>query len=108
MKESNNALNSVSFTQFLRPDGRRREVTIDVPADIAESADTLISMGARLEIEVLLDGTVSATIERYKKNRGTEVLAIELCNNGPEVPIAINRLIKDALIKATSSSPAQA
>ena len=89
---------SIPFTQFLRPDGRTRAVLIDRPDAIALKAGELIARGYRFEVEELMDGTVSMTVEHADCEDGP--FAIELCPNGPAVPETVDRLIADAYAKA--------
>lgn len=89
---------SIPFTQYLRPDGRTKGVEIDRPAEIEDAAKRLIDSGCVFEIEELSDGTVSMTCER-----DDEVLAHELCPNGPDVPTTVDRMIQSALVLVGSS-----
>lgn len=81
----------VPFTQFLRPNGVERQITIGRPEPIAELAQKLIAGGCRLETEILSTGEISMTVEL-----GEELLAIEIVHNGPEVSEAVDKLICDA------------
>lgn len=81
---------AIPFTQFLRPDGRQREVSIQRPADVADKAYKLISAGCRFEIEELTTGQVSMTVERDDPDGEAEVLAMEIVPNGPRVPGAVD------------------
>jgi hypothetical protein len=82
----------ITFTQYLRPDGRKKEVYIERPTEVEARAAELQALGYKLECEVL--GVepplpdVSLTI-----SDGQQDVAIELCCNGPEVPTAVDRLI---------------
>ena len=86
----------VPFTQFLMPDGRRVPVVIDRPAEVAVKARSLLTLGYRLECEVLQTGQVSFTVERDGPDGEAEVLAHEIAVNGPPVVEAIDRLITNA------------
>ena len=89
----------VPFKQFLRPDGRQTQVRIERPDEICEQAHKLVEAGWRLEIEMLAIGTISMTVERDKGDKGDDEIicsAHEICNNGPEVPVAVDKLITDA------------
>jgi len=91
----------VSLTQFLLPDGRQRivETTIHdrLAGQVAAIHDRLAGQvaaieecGARLTAEMLTTGEVSMTVEHPKWGD----FDIEVVNNGPEVPIALERLIE--------------
>jgi hypothetical protein len=78
----------IPFTQFLRPDGRRAQVAIDRPPEIAALAEKIIAAGYRFECEHLTTGHASITISNDDEDR-----AIEVVMNGPQVPAAVDRLI---------------
>lgn len=78
----------ILFTQYLRPDGRKAAVTIDRPDDIAKLADRIIDRGFRFECEHLTTGHASLTIAGADDDEDIEVV-----RNGPEVPVAIDRMI---------------
>jgi hypothetical protein len=84
-------MKDVPFTQYLRPNGRKVDVTIDRPDDIADKAFEIIAKGYRFECEQLTTGDVSFTIAG-----DDEDVDIELCFNGVEVPAAVDRLIERA------------
>jgi hypothetical protein len=79
----------IPFTQYMRPDGRTEQVDFECDDEaVALKADQIIAAGFRFECEVLTSNEVSLTI-----SDGDDDLAGELCQNGPEVPIAIARLV---------------
>lgn len=80
---------AIPFTQFLRPDGRQTSLTIERPADVAELAKAIIGRGYRFECEELVTGYVSLTVADDKGDHDIEVVP-----NGPEVPAAIDRMIR--------------
>ena len=81
--------NTVPFTQYLRPNGARREVWIERPAPVIEAANVLLAKGFTFECEELSDCvTVSLTI-----SDGEQDVAMECVPNGPQVPDAVDRLI---------------
>jgi hypothetical protein len=86
----------VLFTQFVRPDGHPREVSIDRPQEVADKAKEIEDRGYCLESEVLMSGQVSLTIFDPDDERD---LAIELVPNGPEVPEAVDKLIMEFELK---------
>jgi len=91
----------IPFTQFLMPDGRRTPIEIDRSTSVEESAHRLISLGCHFDIEMLSTGEISMTCEddRWEDE---PVLAHEICPNGPEVPIAVDRLVATAAKTFTS------
>lgn len=86
----------IPFTQFLMPDGRQRPMIIDRPNDIGEKAKQLMDSGCRLEIEILMTGEISMTVERDQEDGEIDLLAQKICSNGPAVPVAIDELINEA------------
>jgi hypothetical protein len=80
----------IPLTQFLRPDGRTREVWCDdMPSDLAPKMDELTAYGCRLTCEELSTGTVSLAIEHANGD-----FAIELAENGPGANSPKNALEK--------------
>ena len=88
----------IKFTQFLMPDGRQRKVKITRPDDIVRKAEALQNNGCRFEIEMLMTGEISMTVERSSNRNGQEdeVLSHKICLNGPDVPINIDAMIHEA------------
>jgi hypothetical protein len=82
---------SISFTQFLRPNGRQTSVEIDMSEEIEGLAKTLVKAGCRFEIEELSTGMVNmeCMLAEY-------CISGELCSNGPEVPEAVETLVRTA------------
>lgn len=88
---------SIPFTQFLMPDGRRDQVTIQRPAEIEEQAHAIIARGFGFEIEILTTGQISMEIcspETAKKD--AVVLTHEICRNGPEVLESVDKMVREA------------
>lgn len=85
----------IQFTQYLRPNGTPKPVTINRPEDIEKLAADLIGNGCRFEIEELLTGEVSMTCERSDGD-DTETLAIQVVPNGPQVPEAVDKMVREA------------
>lgn len=82
-------MSAIPFTQFMRPDGRPVQVSIERPDATMGKALAIMGQGYRFECEHLHDGTVSLTIT--DPDQGD--LDIELVPNGPDVPAAVDRLI---------------
>lgn len=78
----------IPFKQFMQPDGRSADVRINRPDDISAKAEKIIALGYRFECEVLATCEISLTISG---NDGDE--DIEVVSNGPEVPLAVDRMI---------------
>lgn len=81
---------SVEFTQYLRPNGRKQLIYIELDEETEDKAEQIIAKGLTFECEVLSDDiTCSFTITDPEEGD----LDIELCPNGPRVPDAVKRLI---------------
>ena len=94
----------VPFTQFLMPDGRRTPVRIERPDEICEQAQKLLKAGWRLEIEMLGTGAISMTVERDGDDDEIVCPAHEICDNGPAVPVAVDKLITEATAWVTKAA----
>lgn len=86
---------SIPFTQYLRPNGRKKPVEIDRSAEIERLANVFITSGGRFECEELNTGVVSLTAFHPKggEDGDGDDIAIELVRNGPEVPAAVDKLV---------------
>jgi hypothetical protein len=73
---------SIPFTQYLRPDGRRRDEAIDRSAEVEALADKFIAAGGRYECEVLTTGHVSLTAA-YDVNGEQQDIAIKVFTQRP-------------------------
>jgi hypothetical protein len=84
----------IAFLQFLRPNGRRRNIEITLPdtddnCDLLHLATDIRRAGCRLTAEELMTDEISLCIEHDEGD-----LAQELCSNGPEVIEAVKRLLR--------------
>jgi len=70
-------------------------MTISMPEEIEKKAQTLISGGARFEVEELRTGEVY--MECLAKD--DQILANQLCINGPPVVKAVEELVLSASAK---------
>ena len=85
-------MTDIKFTQYMRPDGRPVEALIDRPSPIANKANQIIDAGYRLGIEVLMTGQVSLSIHDLEAE---EDVAIEVVPNGPQIPVAVDQMIRE-------------
>lgn len=85
----------IEFTQYLRPDGRKSQQFIQLDDETEKKAERIIQAGYRFEMELLRDErTVSLTITGYDPRIEEENdVAHVLCENGPEVPESVKKLI---------------
>lgn len=82
-------MSDIPFTQYMRPNGRPVPVSIERPDEISAVAERIRDRGYRFECEHLLTGHVSLTIAGPDDDEDIEVVT-----NGPEVPVAIDRMVK--------------
>lgn len=83
---------SIHFTQFLRPNGQKKPVVIDMNEDVEKLANQLISNGYKFEIEELSTGVIHMDCSKEDQ----DPIAIELCQNGPPVVDTVERLVRTA------------
>jgi hypothetical protein len=84
----------IPFTQYMRPMGNLKKISVQRPEEIETLARQLIADGCRLDCEVLQTGEVSFTVEH--EDWPTTVIASELVGNGPTVLPAVDRMIQEA------------
>lgn len=94
----------IPFTQYLMPDGEKRLGGFNRPPEIESLAAKLSAVGAVFECEMLPTGHVSLTVERDDEDGEVEVMSIEVVNNGPEIPAAVDRLVIEAHKRLAVSS----
>lgn len=82
---------SIPFTQYKMPHGMPVQVSIDRPDLIERKARQLGEYGCVFEIEMLTTGQISMTVEA-----GDKVLAHEICDNGPDVPLCVDKMVRAA------------
>ena len=85
----------IPFTQYLRPDGRKQSVEVERPDDIERLAQEFIAAGGYFECEELTTGQVSLTAGHPSCEAGD--MAIVICENGPSVPGAVDKLVANAI-----------
>jgi hypothetical protein len=88
----------MKFTQYLMPDGRKKEVSTERSPDIEAKAKTIREWGGEFEVEMLTTGDVSMTVEYDDDEGERQSLAHEIVVNGPLVPIAVDRLVETAFL----------
>src|SRR5215472_15087200 len=86
----------IPFTQYLLPYGRLKDVSVTCKnPETYRLAQEFLSAGGRFGCEVLTTGHVSLTAV-YAFDEEEEDCAIEVCNNGAEVPDRVDRLVATA------------
>ena len=79
----------IEMTQFLRPQGRQRKVTMPAPKDMEDDYKQMLEDGFHLEGEMLSTGEVSITVSDDDADYDISVIP-----NGPEVIKAIGRMLQ--------------
>lgn len=90
----------IPFTQFLRPNGRRRDVSIEVADDVASKARELIGQGLSFECEELMTGEVSLTITDPEEGD----LDIRVRPNGPGIREAVEDMVRGFDLEAARAA----
>jgi len=80
------------FTQFLFPNGRKKPNDIVMPEETERLAGELQGAGYSFEIEVFPDTQVVSMDCCDLEGQ----LASEACPNGPDVPVAVEKLVRRA------------
>ena len=78
----------IPFTQYLRPNGRTKPITIDRPDNISALAHKIIEAGYQFEAEVITTGDASFTITGPEGDED-----IEIAFDGKDVSGAVDRLV---------------
>jgi hypothetical protein len=84
----------IPFTQYLRPNGEKRDVAIDRPADIEKLAEEFIARGGYFEAEVLRSGHVSLTA-CHPDCETIDCVTI-VVPNGIGMPEVVDKLVRKA------------
>ncbi len=87
---------SIPFTQYLRPDGRKRATAIDMPADVEALAHAFIERSGWFEVEELTTGDASLTACHLVDGEPQDI-AIRVVENGPPVVSAVDALVREAV-----------
>ena len=81
----------IPFTQYLRPDGRKQPIEVEVFEETAAKAKVILDYGWAFEVEVLTTGQISMTVSDGEEDR-----AIELCANDPHINDTLKKLVDSA------------
>jgi hypothetical protein len=82
------SMTAIPFTQFLPPDDRERQLSIERPADIMAKAEEILFAGYHFEIEELQTGEIHMTV-----SEGDEDFDGEICTNDEAIPDTVDILI---------------
>ena len=81
----------IPFTQFLLPNGQKRQGNFERPKHIEDMADFCINKGARFTAEMLQTGHISLACEFEDED-----ITIELSFNGKEIMDSIDKLVTES------------
>jgi hypothetical protein len=93
---------TISFTQYLRPDGRRRDVEVDRSPEVEAAAERFVAAGGRYECEVLTTGHASLTAVHGVDGEDRDI-AIVLCDQ-PSVPERVDELVRRSITWLAASA----
>lgn len=83
---------NVEVTQYLMPDGRKRECTTEISDNVKGLYEEMIQSGYKFEAEMLRTGDISVTISNDEEDIDSRFI-----ENGPGVQNALVEMLKGAL-----------
>jgi len=92
--KENRSMFALPFTQYLLPNGDKKEIEFIVDGDTEIKAKSILKYGWVFEAEILTNGVVSLTISDGEEDR-----VIQVCENGTTIPIVIEKLIDEGDIE---------
>lgn len=82
----------IPFTQYLLPDGRKKEILWEcTDMEVSRMARDIIEAGLTFECEVLNNGFVSLSVEDLEND---EQVGIQLSSNDGKISGAVDKLIR--------------
>jgi len=88
----------IPFTQYLLPNGRKRDETIERSPEIEALAQKFIDSGGRYECEILTTGHVSLTaVKTIDEDEGPQDVEIIICANGPGIGEKVDELVRKSV-----------
>ena len=96
----------IPFTQYLLPDGEKRQVSVERSTEIEALAHKVRLIGGRFEIELLRTGDVS--LECLIRGDDPQVLSSAICSNGPGIELVVDSIVEQAYSSAVSRGLLQA
>lgn len=85
-------------TQFLRPDGRQKKFTVEMPDELHEPYVDMVNSGCRLEAEVISTGEVSVTVTSDEAD-----VDIRVTRNDDSVVTALKEMLQAQKWRVASS-----
>jgi hypothetical protein len=84
------------FTQFLFPNGRQKQISIQVSEDLENKVKEIENAGYRFELEVFPEHNMLFGMINMDCCNADEVLSGDLCKNDETLQSSIQNLIEDA------------
>jgi hypothetical protein len=88
-------MTEIPFTQFLRPNGERRQTVIDVPHKVALLAQRFIEEGGSYTSEVVRPGQVSLCAEFTIDGERQDIVCL-IAPNGPGIEEAVEKVVRES------------
>ena len=95
----------VEVTQYLRPNGRKNPCTTLLDASLEPNYILMQSRGLTFGAEELMTGMVSLTIEDLPREEDVQMRVVP---NGPEVPAAMEDMLRWCTVENIDAYEAQA
>ncbi len=86
----------MKLTQYVLPNGKKKEIRTKRPANIEAMAARFVEAGGRYEMEKLRTGQISFTACAEVDGEMQDI-AIALSPNGPEAPAALDDVIRKSI-----------
>ena len=86
---------TIPFTQYLMPNGRKVQDSIERPPEVEEKSRAVIEAGGAFEMEMLRVPTGLPNVS-ITCSYDEEDIAHRLCVNGPDVLDTVDKVVDDA------------
>ena len=95
-KNSGLDMPTITFTEYIRPNGRTEKVELGCHSATKHKADGLVRKGYRFECEILSDNRTISLTAVDPNDEGD--VAIELCRRRSAIPNAVRSLVNKAAV----------
>lgn len=79
----------LTVTQFMRPDGRRKPITLEIPDDCKSKVEEFQACGCEITCEQMMNGQA---VQYISHDEGD--FAIEMSNSGKDADAALLKMIR--------------
>lgn len=80
---------NLTVTQFMRPDGRKKPISLEIPDDCKAKVKEFQACGCAITCEQMMNGQV---VQYITHNEGD--FAIEMSNSGKDADVALLKMIR--------------